>query len=189
MYNIGDDGGLYASFPINFQDPETEAFCFAVENQVRKAAAMAKVMDVWGDLGQARKEHLDMIAACLGSPYYRSDMTEDQKRKTIVRSMETRRYAGGVRAIEELLNGMFENAEATPWYEYGGEPYHMRIRVTGQQSEEIKTELESILKKVKAARTIVEDITMEEIVNTYRKIRGAAVLSVLHKIELGGSHE
>lgn len=162
MYRIGETGGLYLSFPPNMQNPETEALCYAVERQIRRMKKLACKLNVWGDLDNADPRHYDYVASCLRALYYRSDMTNDQKLLIIKKSMMTYRYAGSIRAIEELLGNLFHEARFIPWYEYGGRPYHFKINVSGNPNAETKRALEDILKKVKAARSVIDAVEIKE---------------------------
>lgn len=162
MYKIGDIGGLYMSMPPNMQNLEMEAFDYAVERQMSRMVKLAKKMNVWGDLDHVDPKHYDYVAACLRTLYYRSEMENAQKLAIIKNSMMTYRYAGSVKAIEELLRNLFREAEFVPWYEYGGRPYHFKILVSGDPDTETKRTLESVLKKVKAARSVIDAVEIKE---------------------------
>ena len=162
MYKIGEIGGLYLSMPSNMQNEETEALCYAVERQMQRMVKLARKLNVWGNLDHVDPRHFDYVAACLRTLYYRSDMEDSQKLAIIKSSMMTYRYAGSVRAIEELLGHLFKEAEFVPWYEYGGRPYHFKLEVRGDPDAETKKALESILKKVKAARSVIDAVEIKE---------------------------
>ena len=184
MYKIGEIGGLYLSMPPNMQNVETEAFCYAIEKQMSRLVKLARRLNVWGDLDHVDPKHYDYIASCLRTLYFRSDMTDDQKLAIIKSSMLTYRYAGTVKAIEELLGNLFDEAEFIPWYEYGGRPYHFKIRIIGRQEEDKKRTFESILKKVKAARSVADDIKIEDKVNVDGKIHYGHSMDTIETIEI-----
>lgn len=177
MYNIGDSGGLFFSMPPNMQTDDEAAFCYAVENQMKKLVNLAMRLDVWSDLEHVKPQHYDYIAACLRSLYYRSDMPDDQKLAIIKNTMLTYRYAGSVKGIEELLGNLFSTAEFVPWYEYGGRPYHFKINVSGNPDAETKRALEQILRKVKAARSVIDAVEIKERTIQTRCYVGIGVLS------------
>lgn len=177
MYKIGEIGGLYLSMPANMQNEEIEALCYAVEKQMNRMVKMACRLNVWGDLDCVNPKHYDYLAACLRTLYYRSDMKDEQKLAIIKKSMMTYRYAGSVKAIEELLGNLFTEAEFIPWYEYGGRPYHFKLNVSGNPDAETKRALESILKKVKSARSIIDAVEIKERTITTKFYVGLGVLS------------
>ena len=162
MYKIGDPDGLFFSLPPNMQTDDEAAFCYAVENQMKKLVNLAMRLDVWSDLENVKPQHYDYIAACLRSLYYRSDMPDDQKLAIIKNTMLTYRYAGSVKGIEELLANLFKSADFIPWYEYGGRPYHFKLNVSGNPDAETKRALEQILRKVKAARSVIDAVEIKE---------------------------
>ena len=162
MYKIGENGGLYASFPPNMQNAENKALCYAIERQIKRMVTLARRLNVWGDLEHVAPAHYDYIAACLGSLYYRSDMPPDAKLEIIKKSMLTYRYAGSIKAIEELLCSLFDDAEFVPWYQYGGKPYHFKINVSGDPNAETKEALNKILQKVKSARSVIDAVEIKE---------------------------
>lgn len=176
MYKIGEIGGLYLSMPPNMQNVEEEAFCYAIEKQMSRLVKLANKLNVWGDLDHADPKHYDYIASCLRTLYYRSDMADTQKLALIKSSMMTYRYAGSVKAIEELLGNLFDEAEFIPWYEYGGRPYHFKLNVSGNPDEETKRTLERVLKKVKAARSVIDAVEIKERTVTTEFYVGLGVL-------------
>lgn len=177
MHKIGETGGLYLSMPPNMQNMEEEAFCHAVEKQVSRLVKLAGRLNVWGDLDHVSPKHYDYIAACLRTLYYRSDMTDSQKLAIIKSSMLAYRYAGSVKAIEELLGNLFDEAEFIPWYEYGGRPYHFKLNVKGNPDAETKRTLESILRKVKAARSVIDAVEIKERTVTMEFYVGSGLLA------------
>lgn len=176
MYRIGETGGLYLSMPPNMQNAEEEAFCYAIEKQMKRLVKLAKRLNVWGDLDHVDPKHYDYIASCLRTLYYRSDMENSQKLAIIKSSMMTYRYAGSVKAIEELLGNLFHEAEFIPWYEYGGRPYHFKLNVRGDPDAETKRTLESILRKVKAARSVIDAVEIKERTVTTKLYMGLGLL-------------
>lgn len=163
MYNIGDAGGLYASMPSNMQDEKTDAFCFAVERQAGRIRNLLKKLNVWSDLDHVTPGHYDYVAACLRALYYRSEMTNEQKLAIIKSTLMTYRYAGSVRAVEELLNNLFSKAEFIPWYEYGGKPFCFKIQTSDSMTKEEINYFLDVVNKVKSARDRVEIIEVNRI--------------------------
>lgn len=162
MYKIGEPGGLFLSMPPNMQNVGEEALCHAIEKQMGRLVKLAQRLNIWGDLDHVNSKHYDYIASCLRTLYYRSDMEDNQKLAIIKSSMLTYRYAGSVKAIEELLGNLFEEAEFIPWYEYGGRPYHFKLNVRGTPDAETKQTLANVLKKVKAARSVIDAVEIKE---------------------------
>lgn len=176
MYEIGDAGGLYASMPPNMQDKKTDALCYAVERQAKRIRELLQRLNVWSDLEHVKPSHYDYVAACLRALYYRSDLTNDQKLTAIKSAMLTYRYAGSMKAVEELLNNIFSEAEFIPWYEYGGKPFCFKVKTNETLTEENTSYFLNMVSKVKSARDQVEIIEITRI--THREVcAGTAFLS------------
>ena len=79
------------------------------------------------------------------------------------------RYAGTRRAIDELLKLIFEKAYFIPWYEYDGKPYHFNAKVFDILTEDTATVFVNVIKEVKAARSLLDNISIgrEEKGNVY----------------------
>lgn len=163
MYDIGDAGGLYASMPPNMQDEKTDAFCYAVERQAGKIRKLLQRLNVWSDLEHVEPAHYDFVAACLRSLYYRSDMADERKLAIIRSTMLTYRYAGSMRAVEELLHNLFSEAEFIPWYKYGGKPFCFKIQTSDTVSKEGMEYFLNVINKVKSARDHAEIIEVNRI--------------------------
>ena len=162
MYKIDDIGSTFISLPPNMQTVENECFFYAVDRQISKIYKIAEKLNIWGDLDNVDPKYYDFLASCIQAPYYKSDYTNEQKLKLLKNTLSSYRYAGTVRGVEELLQATFGNAEFIPWYKYGGEPYHFKVKTTKIPSEEDKKLFEMLLKKVKAARSILDFVEVYE---------------------------
>ena len=178
MYKIDDIGSFFMSLPPNLQRAETKAFGYAVDRQFKKLMRLADMLNVWGELDKLDPKYYDMAAAILRAPYYRSDYDDGQKLRLIKSALATYRYAGSVRAIKELLTNIYSEAEFVPWYDYGGEPYHFKVRTDAARTPEMDELFRRILRKVKAARSKLDTIEVlrESYAITYAGGIGDAVI-------------
>lgn len=160
MYKFDDLGSTYMSLPPNLQSTANECFSYALDRQMKRLHKLAKQLTVWSDLDNVDAKYYDYIALCIKAPYYKSEYTDDVKLMLIKSAIEMHRYAGTQRAIDKLLESVFEKAYFQPWYEYGGEPYHFRPKVFDVLTEDGINEFVDILQKVKAARSIMDAISI-----------------------------
>lgn len=158
MYKIGECGATYMSLPPNMQDEKAEAFGYAFDRQIKKLIGKYRQLNVWGDIDHVDPKFYDAIAASINAPYYKSSYSDERKLHLIKNAILSLRYGGTVRGMNDFIAAMFDNARYIPWYRYGGAPYHFKIQA---QSIETREEFNKILKKVKAARSILD--TVEEI--------------------------
>ncbi|MGN0338667.1 MAG: phage tail protein [Lachnospiraceae bacterium] len=162
MYQIDDIGSTFISLPPNMQTTDNECLGYAFDKQIKKLLKLAKKLTVWSDLDHADPKYYDYMAMTIRAPYYRSDYPDKQKLALIKSAILTRRYAGTTKAIEELLSHTFTDATFVPWYEYNGEPYHFKITMESEPTEEMKALFAAMLKRVKAARSIIDGVEIND---------------------------
>lgn len=160
MYQFDDLGSTYISLPPNMQDINNECFGYALDRQMQKFHKLANKLTIWSDMDNIDPKYYDYIALCVKAPYYKSSYTDDKKLQLIKSAIEMHRYAGTQRAVDKLLELIFDKAFFQAWYEYGGEPYHFRAKVYDVLTEDAVEEFVDIVKKVKAARSITDAIAI-----------------------------
>lgn len=168
MYQFDDVGSTFLSLPPNLQDTENDCFGYALDRQMAKMHKLAKQITMWSDLDNVDPKYYDFLAMTIRVPYYKSEYGNKLKLGLIKSALLTRRYAGTIKAIEELLSRTFPAASFIPWYEYGGEPYHFKITMEEEPTEDAKKLFEAMLQRTKAARSIIDgvEIDVNEIKNT-----------------------
>ena len=161
MFNYDDVGSTFMSLPPNLQNTENECISYAFDRQIGKMNSLARKLTVWSDLNNVNPKYYDYLAMAVRAPYYKSEYADGQKLALIKTAILTRKYAGTIKAIEELLSNTFITATFVPWYEYNGQPYHFKI-VTGENpTEDAKSFFEKMLKEVKAARSIIDGVEID----------------------------
>lgn len=158
MYNIDDIGSTFKSLPPNLQNIENQCFAYALDRQIKRLVTLARQLTVWSDLDNVDPKYYDYMAMCIQAPYYKSEYSNKKKLELIKGAIASHRFAGSERAIAQLLDSIFERAIFIPWYEYGGEPYQFRVKVYDVLTEDATTMLLDILQKVKAARSVMQEI-------------------------------
>lgn len=158
MYKIDDPDALYFILPSNLQDDHARAFSRALGEQIRKLLKIARKLQMWTDLDNADPKYYDHMAAALQAPYYSTELTNEQKLNLIKNAIPAHAYAGTVKAVEEFIGSMFDSVQIVPWYEYDGRPYHFKIRSSGERTEDIDKKFNDMLRKVKAARSVLDSI-------------------------------
>lgn len=160
MYQMGDKGATYASFPSNMQSPEVWAFGVAMDRQLKKLMEFGKRVLIWPSLDGLDGKYCDYAAASLRALYYSSEYDRETRIGILKSALSTFRYAGTAKGMEELLDKVFanENAKLVSWFAYGGEPYHFKIVLSTDSSEETVRKFSEILRKVKAARSQIDGI-------------------------------
>lgn len=161
MFHIGDVGSMCLSLPPNLQNTENACFSYAFDKQIQKLYGLAKKLTVWSDLDNADPKYYDYMAIALRTPYYKSEYNKKQKLKLIKATLAARRYAGTVKAVEELLDHSILYAKFVPWYEYNGKPYHFKIKTSDTPETESRILFGNMLERVKSARSIIDGVEID----------------------------
>lgn len=161
MYQFDDVGSTFLSLPPNLQTTENECFGYALDRQLKRMHELAKQITVWSNLDNVDPKYYDSLAMTIRAPYYRSEYSNKQKLGLIKSALLTRRNAGTIKAIEELLSHTLSAASFIPWYKYGGNPYF--FRVTADVDEVDSGSMGEFIRKisaVKSARSIFDGVAI-----------------------------
>ncbi len=155
---LGEPGATYLSLPPNMQSPENFALGMALDKQMKKLMEFNSRLLIWPDLESLSPKYYDYAAASLRTLYYSSNYDEETRLEILKNALKTYVNAGSVRAVEDLLKDIFQEATFVPWYEYGGKPYHFKIIASTDLSEDDLKKFMEILDRVKAQRSIIDMI-------------------------------
>lgn len=158
MRKLGDMDTTFLSLPPNFQTVENRAMGYAVDRQIKKLMNFVRKVSVWSDLDNVEPKYYDYLAASLRAPYYSSEYDDDTRLEILKKTLQTYMFSGTVLAEEELLKKIFSDAKFVPWYEYGGVPFHFKIVTPTEPTEEMIQKFLTILRRVKAQRSILDGI-------------------------------
>lgn len=96
---------------------------------------------------------LDALAIELRTQYYSQTLPIETKRELVRKTFWWYSKAGTRDAVEELVNTVFGKATVIEWFEDGGEPYTFKIETQTHFSEDSVATLETMIDKVKNARS------------------------------------
>ena len=106
--------------------------------------------------------------------------TDEEKRELVKNSIRLHRTKGTKFAIEEVLRIVGFEGEIKEWFEYGGNPYHFKIRITSYKGlDEAKLRrFRGLIKEYKNARSFLEDLAFTSVVSSDIPKIGASYYSV-----------
>ena len=110
--------------------------------------------------------------------------TDAEKRELVKNSIRLHRTKGTKYAIEEVLRIVGFEGEIQEWYDYGGHPYHFKIKITSYKGldEGILRRLKSLIKEYKNARSFLEDLVFASAVKGDTPKIGTTYQSVAQSI-------
>ena len=84
-----------------------------------------------------------------------------KKRELVRKAIARHRYKGTPAAVEEVCSAAFDSAEVLEWYDYGGEPYHFRVRMVQESipDEAVMAEMVKAVNSAKNVRSWLDGLT------------------------------
>lgn len=134
------------------------------DGTARLLAELAGELDVLGlynRVGELPEGLLDILARDLKVDWYDGDYTLEEKRATVKGSFSVHRQMGTKAGVETALRAIYPDAEAVPWWEYGGEPYHFRLRIDSTAEGLDQTRHERVMERLEYYKSLRD--TLDEI--------------------------
>lgn len=141
-------------------DKNGYAIAKAIEAGLKHFLARAKEgLACLQDVDSMPEWRLDEMAWELGCLYdYQADI--EAKRRWI-REATPMFYAYGTpKAIYNFLEGFFDRVELEEWWQYGGEPYHFRVTVSGDWTTDNEEWMRKAIAQAKNVRSILDDLSV-----------------------------
>lgn len=87
--------------------------------------------------------------------------TVEQKRYWIKNASKLYSVYGTPQAIYNFLEGYFQDVTVSEWFDYGGSPYHFRVTLSGEMTEERLAWARKAIAGVQNARSVLDDVTID----------------------------
>lgn len=95
---------------------------------------------------------LDILARDFAVDWYDRSYTLEEKRKTIKDSFYVHRHRGTKAAVERAISAIYPNPKVLEWFEYGGDPYHFKLRITVDFAAINEAKHQQVLQKSSATK-------------------------------------
>lgn len=160
---------LLQLIPAFMQTDETViALATAIEPHIKAFVAQARLLSTWDQINTMTNAELDALAWELDAIWYSPKATIDTKRYLIKQTDLIHAKLGTKWAVEELIKAYFGDGTVEEWFDYGGEPYHFRIRTANASAtEERAQEFMRNVYIAKNTRSWLDEIIVELIAKQY----------------------
>lgn len=145
--------------PLKYK-AEVVALSYAIKRAIGKMVGYTERASVYAAIDKLPEDILDLLAVELRAQYYDEDMDISIKREIVKKTMLWYHRAGTPSAVEELISAVFGEGEISEWFEYGGEPYHFKIKTDAVLSASDMEYFEKIIRNVKNVRSHLEEIQL-----------------------------
>ena len=113
-------------------DPKLRASAEALDAQFQAVTAATREVLHLPRLDELSGNIIDYLAEQFHIDFYEPlYLTEAEKKNLIRESIAWHRIKGTPAAVEQIAHAAFRDAEILEWFEYGGEPYHFKIKSHG----------------------------------------------------------
>jgi phage tail P2-like protein len=132
----------------------------AFQNEINSAYREAESISNFYDVDNLLESLLDFLAYQKHVDFYDITLPIEQKRELVKKAGYFHRLKGTPAAVESLISTLFKQGRVLEWFEYGGAPYHFKVRtnnfsVMGDQTEKFIKSLDSV-KNLRSKLDIVE---------------------------------
>ncbi len=133
---------FYDAFPaVLATDTSKAALGKAIAEQLHILCQKTDKLSIFPSCDSLPEGLLDILAKDLQCDWYDYDAPLEEKRATIKSCFAVHRYKGTKYAVETALNAVFPKAEVSEWFEYGGEPYHFKVKIYASTNDQEKLSL------------------------------------------------
>lgn len=143
-------------------DKNGYAIAKAIEHIFQRVAdAAVRGVEIIQDPQKMPEWRLDELANELGC-LYDFNGTIEQKRYWIENATYLYTVYGTPQAIYNFLEGYFQNVQVEEFWEYGGEPFHFRVTVSGESYDAKKIAwAQKAIENVKNVRSVLDAVAID----------------------------
>ncbi|MFG6383495.1 MAG: phage tail protein [Lachnospiraceae bacterium] len=153
------DGQLTDLLPQNImKKPEVKALSYALQQACRLLYQYSQRLYLYFQLDKQPEEIIDLLASELRTQYYNNTLDLETKRSLVKNTLTWYMSAGTPAAVEELVTVVFGEGKVEEWFEYGGNPYHFKIKTNAMLTPEINAFFSTMIQYVKNTRSHLENI-------------------------------
>lgn len=165
--------------------PEVIALGYALSMAIQRLLGYCQNIGIYNSIDTLPEQVLDLLAVELKTQYYDDTFSIEIKRALIKNTLNWYMYAGTVAAVTELVNAIFGDSEIEEWFDYGGDPYHFKIRTANINSTDEMIQLvTNLVKSVQNVRSELEEVTVE-IMQQLPLYHGCAVAVIADSTTIG----
>lgn len=143
-------------------DRNAQAFAYAVNSKIAEVTYAIMHAKIYTRIDSLSEEILDELAWQFNVVEYRSEYDISIKRELIKGCMQLHYKRGTVAAVEEAVRKIFGDATVEEWFDYGGQPYHFKVRTSNiGATDEMIQEVTKIVKEAQNVRSFLEEVVIE----------------------------
>lgn len=156
-------------------DENIQAFSEIMNQVTVTSGDLIKMILLLPNLEYLPDDLLDELAWQWHVDAYLDTYSRSKKIKLIRNSISDHKIRGTPAAVEKVISAVFQSGKVVEWFEYGGEPYHFRIRLITEPVPDIEVieNLNDTVQVTKNTRSWLDDVSF------YREVYGSHVLGLV----------
>ena len=134
--------------PTLKDDPEINALGRAIAGQLQITAQQIRRNIIYARIDELDVQTLDILAYDLHVDWYDHSYPIEVKLQTIKDSVKIHRRLGTKYAVETALGAVFPGTRVEEWFEYGGDPYTLRVIINATENGVTAAQQAAVLERV-----------------------------------------
>lgn len=144
------------------EDKNAQAFAYALNSKIAEVSRAIVHTKIYSRIDSLSDAILDELAWQFNVVEYRNDYDISVKRALIKGCMQLHYKRGTVAAVEEAVQKIFSDATVEEWFDYGGNPYHFKVRTSNVgATDEMLQEITKIVSETQNIRSYLEEVIVE----------------------------
>lgn len=147
-------------FVPDFILSDSNGYALAIAEQAALSQLLSDMLtgvSMLEDPAQMPEWRLDEAAWELGCLYDYQAETE-QKRRWIAAALGSRQHAGTPGGLRQMIEGYMQDVLVQEWFDYGGDPYHFRLAVSGRITAETRGWISRAVSAAGNLRSVMDGI-------------------------------
>ncbi len=127
-----------SAFPIALREtPELMALAAASAETLEKRAAETGRARIYPDAASLPEDLLDILAIDFKIDWWDPNYSLEEKQRIFRDSWYVHKHLGTKAAVTTALRAVYPKAVVEEWFDYGGEPYHFKLKIdlSGETSD------------------------------------------------------
>ena len=156
--NIRESDLLFTVPSVLLDDEKMKPLAETLAHALAKLSANCRLPNIFTRIDELPEDLLDILAKDFKVDWYDYNYDLDTKRAVLRDSFFVHRHLGTVAAVETALTDVWPSARVEEWFDYEGPPFHFRIYVATQWSQQTEDTIRTTVEKYKNVRSVLDGV-------------------------------
>lgn len=157
-----------------YMQPDYKLYSLLANQIFKRVIEKVSHVETYGNVESLPEIILDNLSWELNVDFYSADLSIEAKRGLIQNAILFQMQKGTPKALEDMLEVIFDTSEVVEWFDYSGDPGKFKIKTDDYVDEEKYKSIEEIINVVKRNSSHLESFILNR-VNTNTPIIGTYI--------------